>query len=359
MDLPYKYNVFGGFKNGQVADLYMVSNQQTKLRRLTMKLFSLSLAVFLCFALSGFAAADKNYTLRVSMVISPGDPLYDGYENFAKRVEERSKGRMKVQVFPNAQLGKDEDVMEQALLGVDVAFNTDAGRLGVRVPEMGIVLAPYLFDDPLDAGKFMQSDLFKGWQKQLEQDHNLTLLSLNYYVGGRNFITKKPINSPKDLNGLRIRTPGAPVWQETIRALGATPVALPWIEVYPALQQGVVDGAEAQNPATYGSKLFEIGNHITLTNHILLMNGLVVGTTWYKKLPEDIQQILVEESFRAGEEVTKAVIASEKDFADKMAAEGATIHEVDVEPFRKSAEQAYKNLKLEDLRAQVKKILSK
>lgn len=73
--------------------------------------------------------------------------------------------------------------------------------------------------------------------KQLEDDHGLTVLALNYYVGARHFLTKEPFSNPADLAPLKVRTPGAPVWQETIRALGATPMVLPWIETYPALQQ--------------------------------------------------------------------------------------------------------------------------
>lgn len=215
------------------------------------------------------------------------------------------------------------------------------------------------FENPQEANKFLLSSLFKSWQKKLEDQHNLTLLSLNNYVGGRNFITKTPFKTPEDLKGRRIRTPGAPVWQETIRSLGATPVALPWIETYPAFQQGVIDGAEAQHPATYGSKLHEVAKHITLTNHILLMNGLVVGTKWIRKLPVEYQQILVEEAVKAGQWTTKAVMDSEKEYERKMAAEGATIHTVDLAPFRVRADGAYKKLGFEDLRKEVNKILGK
>lgn len=307
----------------------------------------------------GTAEAGEKYTLRVSTVIAESDPLYKGYSSFVENIGKRTNGAIQATIYPNAQLGQDEDLMEQALLGADVAFNTDAGRLGVRVREMGIVLAPYLFNNPQEARKFLVSDLFKSWQKKLEDAHNLTLLSLNYYVGGRNFITKVPIKSPDDLRGLRIRTPGAPVWQETIRSLGATPVALPWIETYPAFQQGVINGAEAQHPATYASKLHEVGKHITLTNHILLMNGLVVGTKWFKKLPTEYQRILVEEGIKAGDLTTKMVMDSEKEYEKKMAAEGATIHTVDVAPFKARAEGAYKQLGFLDLRSAVNKVLGK
>jgi TRAP-type C4-dicarboxylate transport system substrate-binding protein len=178
-------------------------------------------------------------------------------------------------------------------------------------------------------------------------------------VGGRNFVTKKPIKTPEDLKGLRIRTPGAPVWQESIRALGATPVALPWIETYPALQQGVIDGAEAQHPATFGSKLFEVAKHISLTNHILLMNGPVVGTKWFRQLPENFRAIVIEEAVKAGDLTTQMVLDSEKEFEKEMARGGATIHVVNVKPFRERAENAYVQLGLVDLKKEVLKTLGK
>ena len=304
-------------------------------------------------------ASAPKFTLRISTVISTSDPMYKGYALLAENLGKRTNGAIQATVYPDAQLGQDEDVMEQALLGADVAFNTDAGRLGVRVKQMGIVLAPYLFENPAEAKKFLLSDLFKGWQKELKEKHNLVLLALNYYAGGRNFVTKKPVLTPEDLKGMRIRTPGAPVWQESIRSMGATPVALPWVETYPALQQGVIDGAEAQHPATFGAKLYEVAKNISLTNHILLMNGPVVGAKWFNQLPKEFQDILFEEAIKAGDFVTQTVLDLEKDYEKKMAAGGATIHTVDVKPFKEKAQNAYVALGLVELKKEVEKVLGK
>lgn len=321
--------------------------------RSSLRVFVIALFVVAFVASSLGLAQGRTYTLRISMVIGTGDPLYEGYVRFAEAVEARTNGGMQVDVFPDAQLGGDEDVMEQALLGVDVAFNTDAGRLGVRIPEMGIVLAPYAFDDVDQAQAFLASDIWQGWAERLENEHGLTVLALNYYVGARHFLTKNPILSPDDLRGLRIRTPGAPVWQETIRALGATPVALPWIETYPAFQQGVIDGAEAQHPGSYGLRLHEIGNHISKTGHILLMNGPVVGTTWFRSLPAEYQQILREEAFAAGQWTSAKVLEMEGDFEARMVSEGATVHEVDVTPFRQAAQATYGAVGLTEVKSQL------
>ncbi|MEO8411377.1 MAG: C4-dicarboxylate TRAP transporter substrate-binding protein [Propionivibrio sp.] len=317
---------------------------------------AMGVAIVATSAMSGAFA--QTYSLRVSTVIAESDPLYEGYVRFGKAVEERTKGDMKVDVFPNAQLGQDEDLMEQALLGANVAFNTDAGRLGQRVPAMGIILAPYVFSDPKQAEKLYASDLYKGWVKELEEKHGLTVLALNYYVGARHFLTKEPFKTPGDLAGRKIRTPGAPVWQETIRALGATPVALPWIETYPALQQGVVDGAEAQHPGSYGQKFHEVAPHITKTGHILLMNGPVVGTGWFKSLPEEYQTILREEAVKAGTWTTERVLAMEGDFESKMVAEGAIVHEVDVGLFREASKKVFSVLNLQETKDKVDAVLN-
>jgi len=138
-----------------------------------------------------------------------------------------------------------------------------------------------------------------------------------------------------------------------IRALGATPVALPWIETYPAMQQGVVDGAEAQHPGSYGLGLHTIGNQISKTGHILLMNGPVVGTNWLRTLPAEYQQILREEAYAAGQWTSAKVLEMEADFEARMVAEGATVHEVDPAPFRAAAQAMYPIVGLAETKAQL------
>ncbi|AOQ22836.1 Sialic acid-binding periplasmic protein SiaP [Moorella thermoacetica] len=324
----------------------------------------LLLIAMLIMSACGKSPADKQqdsntYTLKIHMVINEQDPIYQGYAEFKKGVEARTNGKVKVELYPNGVLGNDEDLLQQAMLGGNVAVNSDAGRLGVWVPEMGILLAPYLTDNANEMQKLLKSDLVKKWTDELAQKKGLTVLSFNYYAGARHFITKKPISTPEDLNGLKIRTPGSPVWQETIKAMGATPVALPWTETYPAIEQGVIDGAEAQDSATYGAKIYEVAKYITKTGHIQLWNCLVVGTKWFEQLPKEYQQILIEESIKAGDFTTNKVLASEKELEDKMDATGAIIKEVDIKPFKTKSEIVYSKLNYQDLRQEVNKVLGK
>ncbi|KUK14494.1 MAG: TRAP dicarboxylate transporter, DctP subunit [bacterium 42_11] len=304
-------------------------------------------------------AKDESYTLRVSMVITKGDNIYEGYAKFKEGVEARTNGKIKVELYPRGVLGRDEEMLEQAVMGGEVCVNTDAGRLGVWVKEIGILLCPYLTDSIEDWMRLLKSDLAKEWYDKVAKERGLVVLAFNWYAGARHFLTKKPIYKPEDLEGLKVRTPGAPVWQETIRALGATPVALPWTEVYMALQQGVVDGAEAQHPATYGSKLYEVAKYITKTGHIQLWNCPVVGEKWLKKLPADYQKILFEEADKAGDYATDLLLKMLTELEEKMKAEGAVINEVDLAPFKKRAEVVYEKLGYQDIREKVLEFLSK
>lgn len=304
-------------------------------------------------------AQDKSYTLRVSMVITKGDNIYEGYAKLKEGIETRTNSKIKVELYPGGVLGRDEEMLEQAVMGGDVCVNTDAGRLGVWVKEIGILLCPYLTDSIEDWMKLLKSDLAKEWYNRVAKEKGLVVLAFNWYAGARHFLTKKPISKPEDLQGLKIRTPGAPVWQETIRALGATPVALPWTEVYMALQQGVIDGAEAQHPATYGSKLYEVTKYITRTGHIQLWNSPVVGEKWLKSLPEDFQKIIFEEADKAGDYATNLLLKMLTELEEKMKAEGAIINDVDLAPFKKRAEAVYEKLGYQELRKKVQDFLSK
>ena len=134
---------------------------------------------------------------------------------------------------------KDEDVLEQARAGANVAVLVDGGRLAPFVKEFGIMGAPYLVDNFDQVLRLQQSALFKGWVEKLRGAANLQVLSFDWFQGHRHMLTNSPVKVPADLKGVRVRTPGAPVWLETVRAMGATPTGMPWSEVYSALQTKV------------------------------------------------------------------------------------------------------------------------
>ncbi|MGL4438705.1 MAG: C4-dicarboxylate TRAP transporter substrate-binding protein [Bosea sp. (in: a-proteobacteria)] len=295
--------------------------------------------------------------LNVNTAIGRDDPIFKGLERFRDRVAERSKGQLTIRLFPGSQLGKDEDVLEQARAGANVAVVVDGGRLAVFVKEFGILGAPYLADGFAGVRKVVTSPMFEGWVQQLRKTSGHQILSFNWWAGDRHLITNKPIKVPADLSGLRLRTPGAPVWMETVRAMGATPTPMGWSEVYPAMQQKVIDALEAQHPATIGSKLFEVAKHLTKTSHFNLITGVVTSAAWFDKLSPELQTILREESLAAGDWASKATEDSLAGYEEAMKKAGMTIAEIDKTPFIEATKGVYEKLGYQQLRLDVEKLL--
>lgn len=303
-------------------------------------------------------AVAAGYLLNVNSALTTEDPLFKGLEAFKKNVEAKSKGGITVKLFPSSQLGKDEDVLEQARAGAPVAVVVDGGRLAVFEKELGVLGAPFLASGYGGIRKVVTSDRFEKMVKKLHDSAGLQILSFNWWQGERHLLTNKAIRVPADLNGIRMRTPGAPVWMETIKAMGATPAPMGWTEVYSAIQQKVIDGAEAQHPATYGSKLYEVISHITKTGHINLITGVVAGAAWYDSLPPELQTMVREEALKAGDMASYGTQAALADLERKMAAKGVTISEVDTAPFKQATAPVYDKLGYGELRDEMRAIAS-
>ena len=213
----------------------------------SLRQFSMMVAVFmvliLAIAFCGTPAfAQQKYLLKFNHVLGQKEPYHQGFTNWAKAVEEKTKGGLKIEVFHSAQLGVEEDIIEQIRAGANIGQNTDSARMGNYVPGIAIMNGPYFAENLEEVAKLTKSPTVKGFLDDLANKYGLKILSFSWVQGYRHFFTNKPIRTPEDLKGLRIRTPPAPIWQESIRALGATPVALAFGEMYPALQTKVMDG---------------------------------------------------------------------------------------------------------------------
>jgi TRAP-type transport system periplasmic protein len=296
-------------------------------------------------ALATGATAQETYTLRFNHVLGPGEPFHAGFTKWAERVAERTDGGLTIEVFHSAQLGVEEDIIEQIRQGANIGQNTDAARLGNYVPGIAVVNGPYFVDSAEQAFKLADLPTMQAWQDELASQHGLKVVCFDWVQGFRNFFTNGPIRTPDDLAGLRIRTPPAPIWQESIRALGAEPVAMAFGDVYPGLQQQAIDGAELVYSNITAGKLYEVLDHASETNHILLINFEVVSSQWFDSLPADYQTALVEECRAAGQE-TSAAIADAMDKAKAEVQENGmtVVEDVDLEAFRAAGDAAYEAL---------------
>ena len=324
-----------------------------------MKKMMLLLSIVAGFTVSTGTIAAPAYTLNVSSSLTLDDPMFKGLNQFKAEVEKRSAGKIEVKLFPSSQLGPDEDVLEQARSGAGVAVLVDGGRLAPFVKEFGVLGAPYVANNFAEMRKVVTSPLFDGWVQKLRTASGHQILSFNWYQGDRHLLTMNPVSKPTDLAGVRMRTPGAPVWLETVRALGATPTPMPWAEVYSALQMKAIDAAEAQHPATYGQRLFEVIKYVTKTGHIQLITGLVGSKAWFDKLPADLQTVVREEALKAGDTASNATIDSLKNYEKLMTEKGVKVVEIDTKPFVASTAGVYEKLGYTDLRKQVNTILGR
>ena len=251
-------------------------------------------------------------------------------------------------------------MLEQARAGANVAVLVDGGRLAPFVKDFGILGAPYLVDNFDQMLRLQSMPLFKGWVEKLRGAANLQVLSFDWFQGHRHVLTNTPVKVPADLKGVRMRTPGAPVWLETVRAMGATPTGMPWSEVYSALQTKVIDGAEAQHPAVYGARLYEVVKvrdqdraHLPDHRH---RHDAAPGSTSCRPTS---RRSSPRSRSRPASGRPKRRSPSLADYEKKMREKGMMVVEIDKAPFKAATAASTQTLGYADLRKEVDKALGK
>jgi tripartite ATP-independent transporter DctP family solute receptor len=312
------------------------------------------IALPLVFTFSAFG--QQKFVLKFNHVLGVKEPYHLGFTEWAKAVDQKTKGGLKIEVFHSAQLGVEEDIIEQIRQGANVGQNTDSARLGNYIPGIAIMNGPYFANTLEEVLKVKKTPTVKAWVDELAKKYGLKVVSFTWVQGYRHFFTNKPIRKPEDLKGMRIRTPPAPIWQESVRALGATPVALPFGEMYPALQQKAIDGVELVYNNIPAGRFYEVLKYASETSHIMLINFEVISAKFFNSLPADYQKILLDECDKAGLETSKKIFASEKVVKKDLIAKGmVAVEDCDIAAFKKAGEKAYEVLKITDAKAKVYK----
>jgi tripartite ATP-independent transporter DctP family solute receptor len=296
------------------------------------------------------------HVLKFNHVLGAKEPYHQGFLNWAKAVDQRTKGGLKIEVFHSAQLGVEEDIIEQIRAGANIGQNTDSARMGNYVPGIAIMNGPYFAENLDEVGKLLKSPTIQGFLDELANKHGLKVLSFSWVQGYRHFFTNKPIRTPEDLSGMRIRTPPAPIWQESVRALGATPVAMAFGDMYPALQQKAMDGVELVYNNIPAGRFYEVLKYVSETRHIMLVNFEVISAKWFNALPAEYQKALVEECDKAGIATSKLIMDKlEKDVKQELVQKRGMIvtDNVNLAAFKKAGEKAYEVLKISDVKNKV------
>jgi len=241
------------------------------------------------------AVGDEAVTLRVSSSL-PGGAAKNSHTAMFNKLKElteaKTQGRVKLQYFPDSQLGEEAQVVKQMSLGtVDMAIISPS-VFSTTVPELGMLDLGYLFDDFDQVAKALDGQAGSSIQQLFAEGTKSEILAFGYSFGFRSILTNKPISGPADLRGVSLRVLPAPAFVSTLRAMGATPVPLPSGEIYTALQTGVIDGLEHDPVAILQLKAYEKAKHYALTKHIFNLNNPVISQASLKKLSAADQQAL-------------------------------------------------------------------
>jgi len=275
-------------------------------------------------------------------------------------VNKRTGGKLKIEVFHSAQLGVEEDIIEQIRQGANIGQNTDSARLGNYVPAIAVMNGPYFAESLEQVWKLTDSPTVQKWQDELANQHGLKVVCFDWVQGFRHFFTNKPIRSPQDLSGLRIRTPPAPIWQESIRALGAAPTAMAFGDMYPGLQQKAIDGVELVYANIPGGRFYEVLKYANETGHILLINFQVVSSQWFNKLPADQQTALVEECRAVGRQTSEKIAKMNDEIKADLQKKGMEIvTDIDLAAFREAGRKAYEVLGISDAKKAIEAEMGK
>ncbi len=282
-------------------------------------------------------------TLRWAHFSPEDHPAHIAARQFAERVEKRTNGAIWINIFPNNVLGGPPEQAQQIKLGtIDMGLPTQ-GQLDKYDPAFAAVILPFVFDSPQHVYRVLDGPAM-AWLAPLAEKQGFILLH-NWEYGFRNVTNSvRPINTPDDVKGLKLRTPPEIQIQASMEALGATVQAIAFPELYLALSQKVVDGEENPIPVIYFSKFYEVQKHLAVTRHIYNNMIHTIGVNTWKKLTPEQQQIFREESADAGNLMRKLINDSEADLLNKIAAAGVQVTRPDLAPFRAKMEPAYKRI---------------
>ncbi|MDG2279012.1 MAG: TRAP transporter substrate-binding protein [Flavicella sp.] len=237
---------------------------------------------------------DNTKVLYLGHTLPQKHPVHKGVLEFKKALETKSKGTLKVKIFPDAQLGSEREVLELLQIGSVAATKVSAATLSNFVPEYHLLGIPYLFRDKTHQFSVLEGEIGKSI---LEKGSKFWLRGLCYYdAGSRSFYTsEKAIRTPDDLKGLKIRVMNNQMAINMINAMGGSATPLSYSELYTAIQQGVVDGAENNPPSFVSSNHYEISKYYTLDQHSSIPDVLLIGTKYWEKLSEE-EKIWVQEA---------------------------------------------------------------
>jgi C4-dicarboxylate-binding protein DctP len=267
--------------------------------------------------------AQTPIVIKFSHVVAGGTPKGKGSEFFAKRAGELTNGRVKVEVYANSQLYKDNEELEALSLGAVQMLAPSLSKFApLGVKEFEVFDFPYIFDSYDDLHKVTQGPVGAGLMARLEAKG---ISGLAFWDNGfKSFSSNRRMQKPEDLKGLKMRIQSSKVLEAQMRALGALPQVLAFSEVYQALQTGVVDGTENPHSNLYSQKMNEVQKNVTITDHGYIGYAVIVNRKFWDGLPGDIRTALNQAMVEATKFTNDSALQDNEDALAKVKATGRT-----------------------------------
>ncbi|OEF27380.1 TRAP transporter substrate-binding protein [Vibrio rumoiensis] len=270
--------------------------------------------------------------LTLGHAMSLDNAAHKGMVIFADKVKEKSNGELTVKIFPNAQLGSERDQAEQVVTGAIDMAKINGSLAESFEPTFKVISIPFLFNNPEHMRAFMKSDAA---EELLNSSKGKGFVGLTFYdSGSRSFYAKKPIKTPDDLAGLKIRVPESPTMMQMISLLGAKATPLPFTEVYTGLQQGVIDAAENNVSSLVEMRHSEVAKFYSMDQHTMSPDLIIISESTWGNLTDAERKIVKEAAAESLDEEIKIWDQTENANVEKAKKMGVTFVEVDKDKFK-------------------------
>ncbi len=296
------------------------------------------LLVFL--TLSSCTQLKKDKVLKLGHGLDVTHPVHYGMVFMADLVDKKSGGKLKIQIYPSGQLGQERECLELLQIGSLAMTKVSASVMENFAPSYKVLSLPYIFKDRAHSYQVLDGKIGR---KILLEGQKYWLRGLTFYDAGyRSFYTKdKPVNTPEDLRGLKIRVQPSNTAMNMVSAFGGSPTPISWGELYTALQQGVVDGAENNTPSFYFSRHYEVCKYYSLNEHTAVPDVLLISTVIWDTLSEEEQDWIREAARESAVHQRKLWQESEEFCLQEVQKAGVKIIHPDKSAFAEMVEHLY------------------
>ena len=285
----------------------------------------------------GGALAQAKMVWKASDVHPLGYPTVEAIVRMGKKLEAATNGRISIQMYPSMQLGGEKEMIEQAQVGALQIARISVGAMGPVVDEVNVFNLPFVFRDEAHMRKVIDGPIGQEMLDRMSNAPTSKLIALGWMdAGTRNVYAKKPVTNPADLKGMKVRMMGNPIFVETMNAMGGNGVAMGFNELYSAMQTGVVDGAENNEPTVLAQNHYQVAKVYSLTGHLIIPEIFVFSKRTWDALSKEDQALLKKVSREA--QIEQRQLWDEKTAlaTDELKAKGVQFVKADKAAFYKA-----------------------